>query len=119
MAYLIFTSLEEAQTYQQQVSDNLGYPEDPDSLIYVGGGIHAPKEEGLAVHYARIIKHQTEDQWALPQQDENTEPCISPFPVIGKGGKIERRPEIMSVVSIPEASNSVEELPEGWLPTEE
>lgn len=51
----------------------LNYPESLDSLRWVGGGIHAPKELGRAIHFAEIVKHDKEEMYALPVDTRSKE----------------------------------------------
>ena len=143
MSYLLFTDITEAQAYQSQVNTNLLYPEDLDSLVWVGGGIHAPKTEGQAVNYAEIIPNQTNDGWALPQQDGDTPLCITPTPTydetgvvidiatrvntmqsssnIKGGGTIKGGGVVVTgplIVDVPDTATAVDTLPENWLPPE-
>jgi len=109
MAYLIFTDIKEAESYQAKVDAELGYPEDINSLTYVGNGIHAPKELGLAVHFSYPVANDKEDSWFLPKQDATTAVCISPLP-----DKIVEQ----KIVPVPVKATEVAELPADFLKAE-
>jgi hypothetical protein len=65
VSYLIFTDIKEAEAHQAKVDEELHYPESLDSLRYIGGGIHAPKELGRAMHYSYIDTDKTALKFAL------------------------------------------------------
>jgi hypothetical protein len=65
VSYLIFTDIKEAEAHQVKVDAELHYPESLESLTYVGGGIHAPKELGRAMHYSYIDTDKTASKFAL------------------------------------------------------
>jgi len=67
MAFITTTDKAELEKYQAEVDSKEGYPEDLVRHIYVGGGIHAPKELGQAKHFAEIIEHPDKAEYALPQ----------------------------------------------------
>lgn len=90
MAYLVFTSQEEAEIAQAKRDVELGYPESLDSLEWVGGGRHCPKEFGRALHYCELTKSDKEEKWAILHTDK---------------------------VSVEKEAQKVDGLPADWLPS--
>lgn len=72
MAYLVFSDQTKAEAARDARDVELGYPESLDSLRYVGGGRHCPKEFGRALHYCEITEHKDGGQWAI--LDKGTPP---------------------------------------------
>lgn len=64
--YLITTDKKVLEKYQQEADAQLGYPESLESLRYIGGGIHAPKDIGRVMHYQEILEDKDNLRFALP-----------------------------------------------------
>lgn len=109
MAYAIFTSYEALKVWQSQLDTILGYPEPLESLVNVGLGPWADKELGRAMHFAEVIKHPTEDWWAIWGEGIATKRGHLPA-----GAKHAR---FADVVTLPPGASEHEELPGvGWFP---
>ena len=89
MAYILFESIEQAELYQSQADDLLGFPETPDRVEFKGAPTFAPVELGLAEHYHPIMRDTDNIRIALPKVDG---------------------------ITIPEGAIEVEALPEDWYP---
>lgn len=70
MAFLIFTDKAKAEAAQLKRDVELGYPESLENLRHVGGGRHAPKTLGRAIHYCRLVEHKDGGQWAIVDTDK-------------------------------------------------
>lgn len=99
--YLITNNREQLDNFLSYADKYLGYPESPESLRWIGGGRHAAKEIGRAMHYAPIEEHKDGGTFALPLT-EKLKAAIAE-------GKIED-------VSKTAGVSVVEKLPDGWYP---
>jgi len=70
MAFLVFTDKAKAEEAQLKRDVKLGYPEKLENLRHVGGGRHAPKTLGRAIHYCRLLEHKDGGQWAIVDTDK-------------------------------------------------
>ena len=87
--YILFQSIEQAELYQSQADDLLGFPETPDRVEFKGAPTFAPVEVGLAEHYHPIMRDKDNIRIALPKVDD---------------------------IATPEGATEVEALPEDWYP---
>jgi hypothetical protein len=63
MSHIIFTSQKAADDYSAAVDKRMGYPK---AGTNVGGGIHAPTEQGMTLRYGDVRKHPKDELWAYP-----------------------------------------------------
>lgn len=89
MAYILFTTVEQAEGYQALCDAELGYPETPDRVEFQGAPSFAPIELGLAQHFHPILRDADNIRIALPKVDG---------------------------IAIPEGATEIAELPSDWYP---
>lgn len=87
MAYILFTTLEQAEAYQAESDVLLGYPEKFENFCFEGAPNHASWELGRAMHYAPIEVCQFGTRYALPKAD---------------------------AIDTPQGGTELESLPEDW-----
>jgi hypothetical protein len=63
MSHIIFTSQKEAEAYGAAVDKQMGYPKGGTN---VGGGIHAPADQGMTLRYGDVRKHPKDELWSYP-----------------------------------------------------
>lgn len=90
--YIIFTDLDDANSFVASTDELLGYPETEDKFFNVGGGSHADWSVGAAQHYCTPTPNQDSTAWFVLYTD-----CVT----------------------LPEGATAVDELPEGWYPVME
>jgi hypothetical protein len=74
MQYIITEDKKTLEEWQAKVDIEAGYPERIDDVEYVGTGIHAPRELGLALHFAEITTDKTGTKHAIPLSDKTEIP---------------------------------------------
>lgn len=89
MAYILFISNAQAEVYQAQADELLGYPESEDQFTQEGSPSHASWQLGRAMHYAPIMFDADNIRVALPKVDG---------------------------IATPEGSTEIAELPSDWYP---
>ncbi len=87
--YILFESIEQAESYQSQADVLLGFPETPDRVEFQGAPTFAPVELGLAEHYHPVMYDKDNVRIALP---------------------------VVDGIATPEGATEVETLPEDWYP---